>query len=204
MAKVPDIEAASKKYNFSEAEKFILDKLMDEVPSDLYYHGVHHTLDVLEAALNISKTENLTPAQLRLLRIAVLYHDAGFVKCYKDHEDYSCTLATKFLPRYGFSEKEIGIICKMIMATKIPQKPASKLEKIICDADLDYLGRKDFSKIANSLFNELRTHSLISNKKEWDNIQQNFLEKHHYHTDFSKAEREPGKQQHLKELKVKK
>lgn len=204
MAKIPHIGTASDFYNFSEAEKFILNKLMEEVPSKLYYHGVHHTIDVFNAALKIAETEELSPEQLRLLRIAVLYHDAGFVEVYKEHEKYGCALAKEILPRFGFNDKEINIICKMIMATKIPQTPTSKLEKIICDADLDYLGREDFFKIANSLFKELKTHCLVSDKEEWNNIQEKFLEKHQYHTKFSKAEREPGKQQHLRQLKVKK
>ena len=35
-------------------------------------------------------------------------------------------------------------------ATKIPQTPLTKLEEIICDADLDYLGREDFFEISRS------------------------------------------------------
>ena len=30
------------------------------------------------------------------------------------------------------------------MATKLPPKPTNKLEEIMCDADLDYLGQKRY------------------------------------------------------------
>lgn len=189
---------------FSEPERFILKKLIREVPGDLYYHGVHHTLDVLDAALTIARSEKLSDEQLRLLRIAVLYHDAGFIKLYKNHEQYGCELARQYLPDFGFTQKEIKIICNLILATAIPQSPSNKLEKIICDADLDYLGRNDFEKIAHSLFNELKRYSFVSNEDEWDEIQKKFLENHSYHTKFSKEKRDPVKQKHLQNLKDKK
>ncbi|MCK9612757.1 MAG: hypothetical protein PHR81_00260 [Bacteroidales bacterium] len=42
------------------------------------------------------------------------------------------------------------------MATKIPTKLKNKLEKLLCDADLDYLGREDYMEISNRL------------RREWD------------------------------------
>ncbi len=61
--------------SFSPAEQFIYQKLKKEVSASLYYHGVHHTLDVLEAALKIAEAEKITKEELRLLRIGALYHD---------------------------------------------------------------------------------------------------------------------------------
>ena len=40
------------------------------------------------------------------------------------------------------------------MATEIPQNPKTHLEMIMCDADLDYLGRYDFETISNNLYTE--------------------------------------------------
>ena len=34
------------------------------------------------------------------------------------------------------------------MATKIPQKPQNHYEEVLSDADLDYLGRDDFLRLA--------------------------------------------------------
>jgi hypothetical protein len=42
------------------------------------------------------------------------------------------------------------------MATKLPPNPKNLLEKIICDSDLDYLGRSDFIPVSNTLFEELK------------------------------------------------
>ena len=56
-------------------------------------------------------------------------------------------------------------ICGMIMATKIPQSPKNYLEQILCDADLDYLGRDDFYDIGGTLFKELKTYNVLDTEE---------------------------------------
>ena len=146
------------------------------------------------------QSENLSEEEIKLLRIAILYHDAGFTAKYKDHEDKGCEMVRKNLPAYGYNHKEIETVCGMIAATKIPQTPHNLLEKIICDADLDYLGRNDFHKISNSLFEEMKIYNHLHDEKEWNRIQKKFLEKHHYFTEFGKKNREHKKQEYLKEI----
>ncbi|MDE3213049.1 MAG: HD domain-containing protein, partial [Bacteroidota bacterium] len=141
--------------DYAPEEKAILKQLEDGLSPNLHYHGLHHTRDVMEAALRIASSEGLPEDQIRLLRIAVLYHDSGFVVNSKDHESHGCEIAKRNLPAYGYSPKEIETICGMIMATRIPQSPHNLLEKIICDADLDYLGRDDFNRISRSLYEEI-------------------------------------------------
>jgi len=186
---------------YTSEEKFILQKLENELPGDLTYHGLHHTLDVFNAAMKIAAEENLTATEMKLLRIAILYHDAGFIATYKNHEEKACEMAKENLPAFGYIDEEIAVICGMIMATKIPQRPHTLLEKIICDADLDYLGRNDFYKISNTLFAEMKIYVHLHDEKEWYKIQKNFLEKHQYYTEFGKKKREPQKQQYLKEIR---
>ena len=182
------------------AELYILERLDKSLPKDLFYHGLHHTRDVYGAALLIAKSEKLTHEQLNLLKIATMYHDAGFISHYKNHEEAGCKLARKTLPKFGFDEKHIKIIEGMIQATKIPQTPTTLLERIICDADLDYLGRNDFKDIAKTLFDELKVYMNVKDEKIWNTIQLNFLKNHKYHTEFCRKRRESKKQQHLKEI----
>ena len=185
----------------SPEEKFILQYLKEQLPDNLTYHGLHHTLDVLDAALKIAASENLSEDEIKLLRIAILYHDAGFTAKYKNHEDKGCEMVRKNLPAFGYSDKEIEIVCGMIAATKIPQNPHTLLEKIICDADLDYLGRNDFHKISNTLFEEMKIYNHLHDEKEWNKIQKKFLGKHQYYTEFGKKNREHKKQQYLQEIR---
>jgi PAS domain S-box-containing protein len=185
---------------YENAEKFIFNRLYKELPPTLLYHGPHHTPDVMNAAMIIAETENLNAEEISLLRVAVAYHDCGFIYIYKDHEERGCEIARESLPSFGFSEKQIEIICGMIMATKIPQTPKNKLEEIIGDADLDYLGREDVYPIAQTLFDELKVHANLTDEKKWDEIQIDFLKIHKYHTNYSLKKRNPPKQQYLDEL----
>ena len=88
----------------------------------------------------------------------------------------------------------------MITATKIPQSPKTQLERIICDADLDYLGRDDFKDIAKTLFDELKVYMNVKDEKVWNGIQLTFLKNHQYHTEYCRKRREAKKQKHLKEI----
>jgi uncharacterized protein len=187
--------------NFKEVEHFILQKLERELPKNLYYHSLPHTLDVLQAALQIGKSENINEEGISLLRVGALFHDSGFIYVYKGHEEKGCDLAKKNLPGFGFTHADIDAICGMIMATRIPQSPKNAWEKIICDADLDYLGRNDFYPISQNLYREFMDQGIVHNEKEWNRLQVNFFESHHYHTAFSSRERAPIKQNHLEGIK---
>ncbi len=176
----------------------ILHNLGENLSKGLWYHGVHHTLDVEKQALRIAESEHISdPDELFLLKVACLYHDSGFLFTYKDHEIAGCNLVRRELPAFGFNLAELDIICGLIMATKIPQTPHTKLEAIICDADLDYLGRNDFDGISNTLFLELNARKFVETENDWNLIQVKFFKAHQFFTATSKNLREQKKQQHL-------
>ncbi len=182
-------------------QNFIYKKLKKELPAYLTYHSVDHVKDVYKSCKKIAKKEGVSDTDMVLLLTAVLFHDAGFVVQSKDHEEISCNIAREHLPSFGFTDEQINQICGMIMATKIPQTPHNKLEEIIADADLDYLGRNDFYEIGIRLYDELLYTSVISNVREWNELQVKFLENHHYFTATSIRLRERKKSQYLEEIK---
>jgi uncharacterized protein len=186
---------------FHNARLFILALLKKALPPTLYYHDVHHTIDVLNAVILIAETENISKSDLLLLKTAALFHDCGFINVYNNHEEEGCRIAREYLPQYNYDKIQIEAICAMIMATKMPQRPHTLLEKILCDADLDYLGRSDFEIIAHKLYKEWLAKDFIQNKTEWNNIQIRFLSSHHYWTNTAIKNRELLKKQHLKALK---
>jgi uncharacterized protein len=186
--------------DFAKAEAYIASILNEKLPATLIYHCKDHTFDVLDIAMKIASAENLSPEEIKLLRIAVLFHDAGFVHVYKNHEEKSCEMAREFLPGFGFTEKQIGLVCEMILATKVPQNPMSLMDQIIVDADLDYLGREDVFEIASRLFEELKLRNLIQREEDWIPYQVEFLKKHTFFTDYSKKTRGPNKDLYLRKL----
>lgn len=140
--------------NFIGAKEFVLNKLKKELKPNLFYHCFDHTIDVYESAINLAKFENITGNDLVYLETAALFHDTGFLFAYNDHEEGSIEFAKTHLPCFGYTKEEIDIITKMIRTTKLPQSPTTLTEKILCDADLDYMGRDDFFMIANRLLCE--------------------------------------------------
>ncbi|MCF8257743.1 MAG: HD domain-containing protein [Flavobacteriales bacterium] len=186
--------------NHQAAIDHILSRLKSELPAHLYYHGPHHTLDVLAASERIGKLHGLSESDRQLLSVAAAYHDCGFLVTYAGHEAEGCNIARKTLPDFDFSETEIETVCEMIMATRVPQEPGSLLAEILCDADLDYLGRDDFYMTGQQLFKEWKVVGIAKDEQTWNRIQVKFLNAHHYHTPFSRKERTPAKLSHLKEL----
>jgi uncharacterized protein len=177
----------------------VLSKMAALSPS-LTYHSVDHTLDVVAQAERIARDSGVSEREIFLLKVAGLFHDMGFLELYVGHEEKSCEYFLEKSADYHFSESDEQIITGIIMATKVPQQPHNLLEAILCDADLDYLGRVDFYEIAGNLKEELLNYGFIHNEDEWKQVQLNFLNFHHYHTASSTALREPVKRQHYHEL----
>jgi len=186
---------------FTSIKQPILSRLENELDSRLGTHNITHTLDVLEQAEVLAGQEKIIDKHdLLLLKIAAVFHDSGFLFVYKNHEEKGCEIASESL-RNIFSEEDIKKVCGMIMATKIPQSPNTLLEQIICDADLDYLGRNDFEPISRNLYKEFLTFKIIPKDMIWDHIQIRFFESHHYFTGTSISKRNGEKLKHLNILK---
>jgi uncharacterized protein len=167
------------------------------------YHNLRHTLDVLEQAEKIAAAEEIGPAEMALLKIAALFHDTGFSVTRKNHEEHSVMIFLREVLDFRFSELEKNIVCSCILATRMPQSPQTKLECILCDADLDYLGRADFFEIGDALYREMRYAGEIALDTPWDLLQIEFLENHRYKTAYSIEARKQGFEENLQALRQK-
>ena len=185
--------------DFTAAEKHIADLLEAKMPK-LPYHNTSHVHDVITSAMVIAEHERVINDDIELLRLAALLHDIGFIQSAKDHEESGAQMAKEVLPTFGLNNDQIKIIENMILATRLPQSPTTQLEKILCDADLDYLGREDFYEIGNRLYLELKEQGAVETEREWNIMQRTFLQSHRYHTEFARQNREGHKQKRLKEI----
>ncbi|MFC3811782.1 HD domain-containing protein [Lacihabitans lacunae] len=180
---------------------FVEEKLKNNLSHNLKYHGFHHTLDVVKMSLSIAKSEGIIEQkELNILEAAAWFHDIGFISTFIGHEEESCKIAEENLPKFGFSKSDITRIKNLIMATKIPQNPKNKLEEILADADLDYLGREDYDKISETLFYELQERLIVKDLNDWRKTQIKFLKSHKYWTKTSINNRAPKKAEKLQAL----
>ena len=185
---------------FNDVKKFIIKKLKKELSPTFYYHDYKHTTDVLEAAIKIGKDENLNEDEMLLLKTAALFHDTGFLFGYNNHEENSAKYAEEILSKHFFTKNQIQKIKESILSTKAEIVPSNKLEKIMCDADLDYLGRSDFIEKSNMLFKELHEEGLVSSYKDWNETQIEFIFKHKYYTKYARENRDINKSIVLEKL----
>lgn len=187
--------------SYAILKKQALETLETRLSPDLYYHGVEHTFDVLHVVEQYIERKAIEAHNAYLLRLGALFHDIGFIVSNEDHETYSAAIARRHMEALDCDERDIRVVEGLIAATRIPQQPKTELEEIICDADLDYLGRDDFWEISESLFKELKAYGKVSATLDWNKLQIAFLEKHQYHTDYAIKNRQPKKEQRIKELK---
>jgi len=188
--------------NFADARDYIVDKLSSLLPSDLYYHGVNHTVkDVIRAVKAHAEEAGIEGEALMLLETAAYYHDCGYLKQYYFNEPIAVEIAADVLPGFGYSKGQVEVIGRIIMATQLPQKPDGLLEEIMCDADLDSLGRDDFFITSHCLRLELAAYGQPTDVYEWYEKQLAFLESHSYFTDIARAARDAGKKRNIEEIK---
>jgi len=187
---------------FTELQELILEKLERELPPFLYYHNVKHTVDVVTEVELIGWTEDCTDEEILLLKTAGLFHDAGHTVTYDGHEHAGTELARAMLPGYGYTQSQIDRICEIIMATKMPPQPKDLLQEIICDADLDYLGRSDMIPVSNTLYKELKEQNKIGSLNDWNKLQVKFISVHQYFTKTARSLREVNKQIQIERIKA--
>jgi hypothetical protein len=161
---------------------------------------VKHTVDVVTEVELIGWGEGCTDEEILLLKTAGLFHDAGHTIDYDNHELYGTRLAREMLPEYNYSPEHIEQICSLIMATKMPPRPANLLECIICDSDLDYLGRSDFIPVSNTLYEELKAQNKMGSLNDWNKIQVKFITGHQYFTNTARSLREVNKQLQIERI----
>ncbi len=187
---------------WQDVRGYVLPKLERELAPNLYYHGVHHTRDdVVLAAERLAAEVGLDAEASLLLKTAALYHDTGFLQRYIRNEPLAVEFARETLPRFGFMPYQIAAIEGMIMATQLPQSPRTQLEALMCDADLDALGRSDFWGVNCDLRREVAAHGYKVSMVEWLKNQILFLESHTYCTLAAHSTRYAQKQRNLNMLK---
>ena len=180
------------------AKEHVFSRLANELPATLFYHNLHHIKDdVLPAAIHLGTMAGLLDEALLILQTAALFHDIGSVEQYANHEAASIRIAREHLRDFDYQPWQIQQIGQLILVTKLSETPASLLEQLMRDADLDVLGRDDFLVRSGHLITELNIHDAPVGEQERYSRQARFLENHSYFTEIAKTLRDEGKRRNL-------
>lgn len=192
------------------SENSILNKIENHI-RELYqkrsaveniYHNILHTTEVVKVAAKIAEAEKLSKDETEILLIAAWFHDTGYFHCCKGHEEQSSEYARDFLERENYPDEKILKIISCIKATQIPHSPNTKLEEIICDADLHHLGMNDIEERGEMLRKELEMKGIKKlSDIEWLKASLDFFNKHKYFTDYAKKEFGLKKKQSMIKMK---
>lgn len=185
--------------DFERAKAYALHRLGSELSPWLTYHSLRHTRDdVLPAAVRLGKAAGIDGDALLCLTTAALFHDIGFLYTYDDHEAQGILIAQAVLPGFGYSAVQLTTIADLIAATKMPQRPTTPLAELLCDADLDVLGREDFWVINRQLLAETQHYQRrIISEAEWLSGQANFLAEHRFFSSPAHRLRDSGRLRNL-------
>jgi len=175
------------------------------LPDGIKYHDADHTLHpikgVVAVANRIAISEDISEHDRELLITAAYFHDTGYIREYDKNEPIAARMAGRILKLIGFKPNEIKKVQKMILSTDLEREPKTDIEKILCDADLDNLGREDFFKLDGKLRDGRRARGIdVSDDAKWYRSTLEIIKKHQYYTESQKKLREKGKQKNIKRL----
>ena len=188
-----------------KVDQYIRSLFRDELPDGIKYHDADHTLHptkgVVAAANRIAISENISEHDRELLIAAAYFHDTGYIREYDKNEPIAARMAGRILKLIGYKPKEIEMIQKMILATDLAREPKTHVEKILCDADLDHLGREDFFTMDGKLREGRRIRGLdVSDDEKWYKGTLEILKSHQFYTESQKKLREKEKQKNIRQL----
>ena len=188
-----------------KVEDYVNSFYINHPDARLFYHNLSHTQEVADTARKIVEHYQLNERDMFVICAATWFHDMGYLVAEpKMHKIKSAELAENFLRSIGVNEEDITEIKKCILATKMPQNPASLSEQIICDADLFYLGTDKFKENSKLLKKETEAFQNIKiDGEEWRTENIKMLKAHHYHTDYCRLLLEQTKNANTDKLKKK-
>lgn len=185
-----------------KTKEYVEQLFKEKLPSDLYFHDLVHTCEIVEAAYEIGKGEGLSDNELELVVLAAWLHDIGYTEQYIGHEEESQVMAEEFLKSIDYPEEKISIIKNCIIATKYRHSSGNILESIVIDADRVSMGKDNFDVRGSLLRKEWaiylnKTYSDV----EWSDIQLQYLAETQFNTNYAKKHYEPQKQINYKSQK---
>lgn len=189
----------------SLASTYVTKLFQSHLPQGITYHDLIHIKDVVDTAKLIGENSVISPNQMEMLLLAAWFHDVGIIEQYVEHEEKSTEICHEFLVKHNYPAEKIETIINIILSTRVPQKPANLLEKIMCDADLSHNGKKGFiyrSHLLRVEWKNMLGKELTDN--DWLKVNIDFLLENKFHTDFAKSFYEEQRKRNLTLLQNKK
>ncbi|MDF1573656.1 MAG: adenylate/guanylate cyclase domain-containing protein [Bacteroidales bacterium] len=173
-----------------DLEEMVFDDILKRLPETLHFHSLEYARRVYNQSFLLCRSEEIEQEDRLLVRTAALMLLTGLTQDYLNFENRSSVISREILPDFSYSEGQIDQICNLILATKRPFKPNNRLEKILIDAKMEYLGRPDYSDQIKLLYQELRKTGSKINGQQFKKQQLELLFEFQFYTVAAKRMRE--------------
>jgi len=184
-----------------QARDFVSQLLKDKLSASFLYHNLDHTVNVVEAVEKLAAQSDVSDAEKEALMVAAWFHDTGYTKDYKSHEESSIEIVTAFLKERNYDDGYIKRVSGLINATVYCYEPKTLPEKIIRDADYSHLAKKSYQQSSELLRKEWEiTQGKFFTDEEWANGNLELFAKHRYYTDFAINKWNPRKENNAAKL----
>jgi putative nucleotidyltransferase with HDIG domain len=185
-----------------ETDDFVLNLFKEKLPNTFLYHNYTHTKRVYKSINEIIEGSQIDVKDAKVLRLAALLHDTGYIKKRDGHEEESVKIATKYLEEKEIDKETIEAVNKCIMATKFKDTPKSNLEEIIRDADSSHFGKDYFKEASEFLRQEYKQQNIHDYTPiQWrdENIKV-LVEKHQFYSEYALKNWQKQKEDNLASL----
>lgn len=187
-----------------KTHSFVEKLLTEELPSNFLYHNLTHTLRVFKSTKEIIANNSISEEDVKILLLATLLHDVGYVKGCEKHEEKGVVIAKEFLSSKQVDAAIIEKVSACIMATVFNSEPTNEMERIIRDADASHFAKDYFQEASEFLRQEWRAQGLKKySKRKWLEGNIDLLEnKHTFYTDYAKEHWAPKKAENIQLMKT--
>ncbi len=171
-----------------KVEAYVSKFFEENISEGYHFHDFQHIKNVVDSCYEISESYDLKEEDKISLILAAWFHDLGYFEGSDGHELRGANHAKEYLTAEKLDDSIVQNVYSAILATKMPQRPQTLIEKILCDADLSHLGKRNYWNRCGRLRYEMaEVQGRIMSELEWLDFEIEFLSQHDYFTKIASA-----------------
>jgi HD superfamily phosphodiesterase len=170
-----------------KCEEYVTGLFERKIDSTYTFHSLAHTQRTVKNAMRFCEVNLVSSTEQEIVLLAAWLHDCGISDSYEDHENKSIEIAKQFLEEHKYPEENLERVISCINSTKPEKKSENLLEKILHDANLIHIGKKNYFKRNKELYKEQKSilNSSISNR-EWLKTNIKFISENDFETEYAR------------------
>lgn len=149
---MPTTTASRSKVALAErAQEEVEALLVEQLPSQVYFHNESHLEQVVKAAKALAEEAELSADEAEMLQMAAVFQSLAYLENGKNSWKKSTKAATEFLLRNNVPMDGVE---KLLQVLNPKHEPETALEKLFLDAMSSYYGEKNFLERVDRLRKE--------------------------------------------------